>query len=68
MNFHTPEELINLQNCLDLLFVLKVSEIFDLIDKYIISFKFSTKTIGLIYLFTLLLRLIYMLHWSSCLW
>lgn len=68
MNFHTPPDLINVQNSFDLLFVFKVSEIFDLIDKYIISFKFSTKTIGLIYLFTLLLRLVFMLHWSSCLW
>jgi|JI6StandDraft_1071083.scaffolds.fasta_scaffold955453_2 hypothetical protein len=68
MNFHTPPDLINVQNSFDLLFVYKVSEIFDLIDKYIISFKFSTKTIGLIYLFTLLLRLVFMLHWSSCLW
>lgn len=68
MNFHTPAHLIYVQSSFDLLFVFKVSEIFGLIDKYIISFKFSTKTIGLIYLFTLLLRLIFMLHWSSCLW
>lgn len=56
------------QNVLDFLFIFKMTEVFDIINKYIILFKLSKKLIGFIYLVSLMLKLMLMLHWSTCAW
>jgi Ion channel len=56
------------QNILDILFIFKTFDVFDTIDKFGVNFKFSRKLIGLIYLINLLVKLIFLVHWTTCLW
>jgi hypothetical protein len=57
-----------LQNILDFLFIYKMFDVFETIDKLSVAFKFSRKLIGLIYLINLLVKLIFLLHWATCIW
>ena len=65
---HVQQEEIVLQNVLDFLFIYKMFDVFETIDKLSVAFKFSRKLIGLIYLINLLVKLIFLLHWATCLW
>lgn len=67
-NMHISEENVFTQNVLDFIFVYKIFDVFVTIDKFSVTFKFSKKLIGLIYLINLLVKLIFMLHWATCLW
>lgn len=62
-----PDEVV-LQNILDFLFIYKMFDVFETIDKLSVAFKFSRKLIGLIYLMNLLVKLVFLLHWATCLW
>lgn len=61
-------DLIVVQNILDFLFIYKMFDVFETIDKLSVAFKFSRKLIGLIYLINLLVKLIFLLHWATCIW
>lgn len=65
---HIEQEEIVAQNILDFLFVYKMFDVFETIDKLSVAFKFSRKLIGLIYLINLLVKLIFLLHWATCIW
>lgn len=60
--------MIVLQGLLDLLFVYRIIILFSSMDKYSILFKLSRTQMGLIYLISLLANLIFMLHYSACIW
>ncbi len=68
LKFETPEHLVFTQNVLDCLFMLKISDIFLTIDKFVVIFKVSQLMINLTHLLNLLFRLIFMLHWATCIW
>lgn len=68
MSFQVPQNMIVLQGLLDLLFVYRIVTLFSSLDKYSILFKLSRTQMGLIYLISLLANLIFMLHYSTCVW
>lgn len=68
--FEVPatSDMIVLQGLLDLLFVYRIITLFSSMDKYSILFKLSRTQMGLIYLISLLANLVFMLHYSTCIW